>query len=420
MGILSRNVPTTALAALMAFASPTLFRDAAFAAPKNSDKSAAKSAAAKSAYEGGVKAFQSGRYQNCVDQLSGALRGGGLSSTEMARGLYYRGLAYKRLEKPGLAISDLTSALWLKNGLSDEERKAATAERAEAYKVAGLGDGNSGADRVAASDPKSETSAPAASAASATAAASDAGTSGMSAAAAPSTFATTRPADTGGVPQPLSLGAETSVPPPPPSAMRQAVGVADQVNNSGQAVAAAPTATESGSGGLGGIFSNISNLFSGGSGSSGEVAPSTSVTTASTSEATPQTSSWNDSTTLTQGAAGAAKTSKATKTAAVPPVPAPASKPASTKSAQKSKGGKYKLHIAALRSRAAADALAQKLMQEHSGDFHDRQPAVDEAVIGSMGTFYRVRIGSYKTADETRGLCNTLRNSGYDCLVVSN
>ena len=60
------------------------------------------------------------------------------------------------------------------------------------------------------------------------------------------------------------------------------------------------------------------------------------------------------------------------------------------------------------------------LSSKHSAAFPNRAPIVDEAVIGSMGTFYRVRIGSYASADEPRGLCNTLRNSGYDCLVVSN
>ncbi len=84
------------------------------------------------------------------------------------------------------------------------------------------------------------------------------------------------------------------------------------------------------------------------------------------------------------------------------------------------KGGKYKAHIAAFRSRAEAEALAQMLVSKHAAAFPNRVPTVDEAVIGSMGTFYRVRIGSYAGADEPSGLCNTLRNSGYDCLVVSN
>ena len=82
--------------------------------------------------------------------------------------------------------------------------------------------------------------------------------------------------------------------------------------------------------------------------------------------------------------------------------------------------GKYKVHIAAVRSRAEAEALAQKLAAQHGAALKSRTPAVDEAVIGSMGTFYRVRVGSYANAEEPRGVCNTLRTSGFDCLVVTN
>ena len=81
------------------------------------------------------------------------MRGGGLGSAEMAKALYVRGMAYKKQSKPGLAISDLTSALWLKNGLGDADQKSAIAERAEAYRLAGLGDGNTGEDSVSVADP---------------------------------------------------------------------------------------------------------------------------------------------------------------------------------------------------------------------------------------------------------------------------
>jgi len=417
MGILTRNAPAMALAALVALATPSMIQRAVGAPSKAAGK-AETSAATKTSYENGVKAYQAGRYQNAVDQLSTALRGGGLSSAAMARGLYYRGLAYKQLNKPGLAISDLTSALWLKNGLSDEERKAATAERAEAYKAAGLGDGNSGKDRVAASDPKSETPAPAQAQAAPEPAAAALG------AATATQYASTHTADTGGVPQPLTMGAETAVPPPPARKGEGAIDQSAALQQTGPATAATESAVTTAQADAGqanggqaappsqtdGFSGFFSNLFSGGSNASAAPAEApTGVTTASTSQANPQTSSWSDTTSLTQGGAKPSSKKTSGKTAAAAP-----------EKAAQSKGGKYKLHIAALRSRAAAEALAQKLMQEHAGDFHDRKPAVDEAVIGSMGTFYRVRVGSYKTADEPRGLCNTLRNSGYDCLVVSN
>jgi cell division septation protein DedD len=88
--------------------------------------------------------------------------------------------------------------------------------------------------------------------------------------------------------------------------------------------------------------------------------------------------------------------------------------------AAKVKGGKYKVHVAAVRSRAEAEALAQRLNAQYGQALASRTATVDEATIGSMGKFYRVRVGSYATAEEPRGLCNTLRNSGYDCLVVTN
>jgi hypothetical protein len=73
-----------------------------------------------------------------------------------------------------------------------------------------------------------------------------------------------------------------------------------------------------------------------------------------------------------------------------------------------------------MRSRADAEALAQRLIAQHGADLDNHVPTVDEAVIGSMGTFYRVRIGGYASQEEPRGLCNKLRTSGLDCLVVTN
>lgn len=468
----ARAASLAAAAALFAAAMPVCHADAA--AKKQAgqqdqpggqaagDEQAAKKAAteaAKRAYDNGIKSFQAGKYQPAVDQLSAALRGGGLASSDMARGLYYRGLAYKKQNKPGLAISDLTSALWLKNGLSDAERQSATNERAEAYKAAGLGDGNSGADTVAASDPKTESAAVPAKSAGQAPSDTSAAASG-SAAPAPTQAPQSVAASDSGVPQPLTMGAETAVPAPPkvrqvpatndPAGLQAAVaapyatsgGVAqgagsnqaapfsqpgfDPSTSAPQAVALnavpseqsnspAPATSGSSGGGIGGFFSNLFSPSAKPAAAAPDGAAASGVTTASTTQPSPQTSSWSDQTSLAEGAA---KKGKASKVAAATPAAAPAAEGKAT--AVKTKSGKFKLHIAAVRSRAEAEALAQKLAQEHGGTLRDRAPAVDEAVIGSMGTFYRVRVGSYATADEPRGLCNTLRNSGYDCLVVSN
>jgi len=460
MGLLTRNSRAPLIAALSAaalFALPASEAPAeqkavkpSKAAPQQPQKPPANDAeakrreaeAAKRAYDEGIKSYQAGKYQPAVDELSTALRGGGLASTDMARGLYLRGLSYKKLSKPGLAISDLTSALWLKNGLNDADRKSATAERAEAYKAAGLGDGNSGADTVAVSEP-----APAA--APATAAKAPAATAAGAPAAASPAVPSTPAASEAAVPQPLTTAggaapaehstAKVSVPmdsavpfgtspmTAPAAAAADRPAAASTANTSaalgptspGAAPAlgptaaatsandsAAPASTSTATSSVSGFFSSLLP----GKGSTTTGAPA-SVTTASTTAAPS-----SEAQVPSGGVAGAAEKAPSAKTAAKPTAAA-APKAAAAPAV---KGGKYKVHIAALRSRAEADALAQKIVQQHGAALNNRAPTVDEAVIGSMGKFYRVRIGSYATADEPRGLCNTLRNSGYDCLVVSN
>lgn len=422
-------------------------------------------AAAKNNYESGVKQYQAGKYGPAVDNLSAALRGGGLASGDMARALYIRGLAYKKQSKPGLAISDLTSALWLKNGLNDSDRANATAERAEAYRQAGLGDGNTGGESVAVADPNAGASAapaPAVSAAPAAVAeskpAKKKGKKDEVAAAppipapepvaeitrqAPDSEAAqdaararklaATPVDAGGLTSVASqtLTGNPAAAPQQPAAAAAPAAVETTVAAVTPAAAAAPVATPmaapaadtpvlsaapvdqapaaaepaTGSSPIGKFFSN---LFSGSS--TAQPAPAGEpVTTASTTPPA-ATSSWNDQTSVANGAASSGAAAKGVKQAAAAPAPA---EPAV-------KGGKYKIHIAAVRSRQEAEAIAQKVQAENSAALKSRTASVDEAVIGSMGTFYRVRVGSFATADEPRGVCNALRSSGFDCLVVTN
>jgi cell division protein FtsN len=107
----------------------------------------------------------------------------------------------------------------------------------------------------------------------------------------------------------------------------------------------------------------------------------------------------------------------ATQVAAAPQS-AVAAKPSKPKAASVP-SGKYRLQVAAVRSRSEAEAVAASLMQKYGGKLGPRRPVVDEAVIGSMGTFYRVRVGPYANAKEPQQLCGTLRTSGFDCLVVT-
>jgi cell division protein FtsN len=81
--------------------------------------------------------------------------------------------------------------------------------------------------------------------------------------------------------------------------------------------------------------------------------------------------------------------------------------------------GRYKLQVAAVRSREEAQRLASSLSGYPAVRDGIVQTEIDEAVIGSMGTFYRVRLGPYANATEPGQLCKTLKPQGFDCLVVS-
>jgi len=100
---------------------------------------AGEDAGARTSLAIGIKAYREGAAEASVEALSGALEAE-LGPSQSAEALYYRGLAYRALGKPGLAIADLTGAIAVKNGLPPDQRTDAedncTAARAEAGLVA--------------------------------------------------------------------------------------------------------------------------------------------------------------------------------------------------------------------------------------------------------------------------------------------
>lgn len=107
--------------------------------------------------------------------------------------------------------------------------------------------------------------------------------------------------------------------------------------------------------------------------------------------------------------------------AAAPQQSAPAVEAVAPKTvaAKPSAGGKYRLQLASVRSREEADRLVQNLMSAHASQLGGAEAQIDEAVIGNMGTFYRVRLGPYANANDPKKLCTTLKPQGYDCQVVT-
>jgi tetratricopeptide (TPR) repeat protein len=335
------------------------------AAAQPGDEKSKTAVLVQQAFDAGIKAYGVGKNEEALRAFEAAIRGG-LPSAQMPRLLYYRGLVFRKLGKPGFAVSDLTSALWLKNGLSDAERADATKMRALAFQEAGISD-------VPAVPQSSYAEAPALP-----------GQSGPAAG--------TQTASAGGAPAPATSNAP-----------------------------AAPTPTSS-SGGVSGFFSS---LFGGGSSSEEkppEPAPAATASIANGASAA-DSAGWGGTTEVSRAEATPERRRPeiaspfVTQVASVEKSRASATDAAPI--ARSSPSGKYRLQVAAVRSRSEAEALAGLLVGRHGEQLGGRKPEVDESVIGSMGTFYRVRLGPYASAGEPETLCNALRSDGFDCLVVT-
>jgi hypothetical protein len=327
----------------------------------------------------GVASYNAGKHDLAIQQLSAALSGGKLPSVQMARALYYRGAAYRKQSKPALAISDLTSALWLKGGLAEADRADAMAQRAAAYREAGLpdqGDAAAGAAK--------------------TASAAKAAEAAKSASAAP---------ERASPPPKASAPLQTSSINPSPPASASSQPVLSAVPAPSPQANPAPSSS-----GIGGFFSN---LFGGGPVATG--APAQPANPGSGGDQL--TSSWSHSTEVRKPSS----TQPARTAAVAPPVAVPgAAAPAAAPPAPTKADGRFLLQVAAVRSRDEAQAVAQRVQTQHPAEMAGRQATIDEAVIGNMGTLYRVRIGPFADANEPRALCGKLRASGLDCLIVGN
>jgi hypothetical protein len=378
------------------------------------------------ALDGAAKALDAGNADAAMSALDGILSGGGLSNPHMARALYLRGLAHRKKGRPAQAIADLTSAIWLKDGLNEKDRAAALSARSEVTREVGIAaPASGGGDAAPASQAASSAPAPDTSSRARVAASSRPVASALSEAGFTRGFSSTPPSP---APEPE---------PPPPVRSSEPAPSAGPATSSWQStttvdakgrqrsseprreVSAAPPPaspppapassrpadppTSSG----GGIGSFLSGLFTGGS----------AVTKAPSGDAG-GSSQWRP------------RTERA-ETVERPPEPKVAEhKSARVSRAEPSKdattiatsavSGAYRLQIATVRSRKEANAVATRVRGEYAGAIGNRQIEIDETVFGGMGTFYRVRLGPYANMSEPKVLCDQLRPKGYDCLVVTN
>lgn len=416
-------------------------------------KQAAKAAAleaAQKAYAAGTKSFEGGKHKEAVVQLSAALAGGGLPSQQMAKALYYRGVANRKLGKPAQAMSDLTTAIWVNGGLSDADRAQAIENRQAAYREAGLGDQAPADVPVAIAAPARKSEPAAAAAPPATVPPPEAAPAPVTTAWAPADV-TPAPADSpprptvdqssSSIPAPFSDPAPTLQAAPPPAAEPAPSLTALPADTAAAPSEAAPTGPnmlQKAGQSIADAGSNVGNFFANmfkGGGATAQPSPTTDTASLPSAGPDQQTSSspvmtatapdgvaeadWGSSTqvsTTTQGRKVAALSpapdtgagfSTSTLAAAEPQASAP---PAS---------GKYILQIAAVRSRAEAEELALRVKAQHQAALGGREPQVDEAVIGNFGSFHRVRVGPYADQREPGKFCSTLIKTGFDCLVVT-
>jgi cell division septation protein DedD len=341
-------------------------------------------AEAQRTVDNAAKLLEAGKTEQAVQVLSAALAGGNLPPAIMAKALLYRGIAYRQQKKPAQAISDFTSALWLKGGLSENERADGLRQRAAAYQEAGLSQGGEVSQASLTKETRSKERA-------------------------------------GGSPTaPWSDGTTTSAPPATTAALNQ------------------EHSKEPSSGGGWDLFGN---LFGGGTAFAGASAqPAASPPDAaqilnaetSTAERAPpsrraQASAWSrqtqvegEKTARVETGAIPSKSEKAAhvEMAAISSKSEPAKKQASLSEPGKS-GGHLRIQIAAVRTQAEAKALAARVVHEHAATLAAREPQIEQTVMGNMGSFYRVLIGPFASAQETQNVCAKLKGSGLDCLVMA-
>jgi hypothetical protein len=94
-----------------------------------------------------------------------------------------------------------------------------------------------------------------------------------------------------------------------------------------------------------------------------------------------------------------------------PAVPLPDASPSSS-------DGIYKLQLAAVRTKAEAEAMAQKARSEEPTRLSSRTFEIVEDVYGNMGRFYRVRISAFSEPTQALSVCASLRDRRMDCMVL--
>jgi cell division septation protein DedD len=336
-------------------------------AKKKPSKPRAKAAAepkkdaaeAQKAVDAGIRAFQSGKNEAAIGHFDSAIANGNLPASQVARALYYRGLAHRKVGKSALAISDLTNALWLKGGLSEQERAEALAQRSQAYREAGLAEPPGG-------DPGG---------------------------AAPASRTTATPRD----PTRTAAASETASDASPSSSS----GFGNFFSNLFSGSSAPPAAALTSDGAPGAPAP--------GSASPPSSPPAKSVGTG-----------WSSGTEVQTGKSAAPKSPPTSeRRVASRPVERSAPHAVTTGALSPAAPKGIRVHVATLPTREAAQAVVERIKREHGAALAAHEPAIDELASPGARHVFTVRIGPFANAEESRELCAKLRKSGLECSIVA-
>jgi len=387
-------------------------------------------------------AIAKGDYKNVVKQMSGAIRSNKLSDSDIAKALYFRGVALERARAPAQAISDLTSAIWL-TGLDSTERARAYASRGLAYRAVGM-DARANADlkqaKELAPNDAMVSQVLSGGGSNAQAAAPSMGPQGIPMPMMPGLQPGGLPGQQAGfgpavqipqmpvgnvpvsamprpaaAPQPQekpkqvaaldSAPAATPEPPPAPAATPEpapkpaaapatpraefpswATSVSPEAESGGeeQSTAEAEAEADEEPGRLKKFFGSIW-------GSDDEAESSDEDGDGGARRAVVATAEW----------------SKTTKVEEI------------NDSSASGAGRSYRIQLASSRSEDEARTLWKRISSQYSGIVGDREPIIEKTELGTLGTFYRLQLGPFDDKRQSLQLCNSFKRSGVECFLVT-
>ncbi len=79
----------------------------------------------------------------------------------------------------------------------------------------------------------------------------------------------------------------------------------------------------------------------------------------------------------------------------------------------------YRVQLASSRSEKEAQAYWQRLSTKYASLIGGREPVIEKTDLGTLGTFYRLQIGPFGDKREPLELCNEFKRGGLDCFLVA-